>query len=41
MTFQLGDRIEELTLLRPDGSAIRLSEISGRPLLLIFLRHLA
>jgi hypothetical protein len=29
------------TFLRPDGSAVPLSAFAGRPLVLIFLRHLA
>jgi len=36
---RVGDPIADLSFIRPDGSAVRLSEFSG-PLLLIFLRHL-
>ena len=36
---RVGDRVADLTFLRPDGSATRLSEFPG-PLLLVFLRHL-
>lgn len=39
MTIQIGDRVSDLTFLRPDGEAVRLSEYSA-PLLLVFLRHL-
>jgi hypothetical protein len=35
----VGDRVDDLAFLRPDGTAVRLSEHPG-PLLLIFLRHL-
>lgn len=35
----VGDRVDDLPFLRPDGTAVRLSEFPG-PLLLIFLRHL-
>ena len=37
--LDVGDHVAELTFLRPDGTAARLSEFPG-PLLLIFLRHL-
>jgi hypothetical protein len=30
----------DLSFLRPDGSEVRLSAFRGRPLLVIFLRHL-
>jgi len=36
---RVGDPIDDLSFIRPDGSAVRLSEYSGS-LLLIFLRHL-
>lgn len=36
---RVGDHLADLTFLRPDGSAVRLSEFPG-PLLLVFLRHL-
>jgi hypothetical protein len=35
----VGDCVDDLAFLRPDGTAARLSEFPG-PLLLIFLRHL-
>ena len=37
--LDVGDRVDDLTFLRPDGTAVRLSEFPG-PLLLVFLRHL-
>lgn len=37
--LNVGDRVTDLTFLRPDGTAARLSEFP-RSLLLIFLRHL-
>jgi len=40
MTLRAGDPVGDLTFLRPDGSAVALSSFRGRPLLLIFLRHL-
>ena len=39
--MHLGDRVPELTFQRPDGSAVTLRDFSGKPLLVIFLRHLA
>jgi peroxiredoxin len=39
MTIAIGDRVPDVTLLRPDGSPVRLSSFFGRPLLLVFLRH--
>ena len=39
MTIQIGDRVDDLTFLRPNSDAVRLSDHPG-PLLLIFLRHL-
>jgi peroxiredoxin len=41
MALHLGDPVDDLTLLRPDGSEVRLQTFQGRPLLLVFLRHLA
>jgi peroxiredoxin len=40
MSRQPGDYAGDLTLLRPDGSPLALSEFAGRPVVLIFLRHL-
>lgn len=31
----------DLTFERPDGGTVRLGDFLGRPLLLVFLRHLA
>lgn len=39
MALRLGDRVADLTFLRPDRSTLRLSDLH-KPLLLIFLRHL-
>jgi hypothetical protein len=39
MALQIGDRVDDLAFLRPNGDEARLSEYPG-PLLLIFLRHL-
>jgi peroxiredoxin len=39
--LRIGDPAGDLTLARPDGSAVALAAFAGRPLLLIFLRHLA
>ena len=36
---RIGDHVADLTFLRPDGEATRLSACSG-PLLLVFVRHL-
>jgi peroxiredoxin len=41
MTFHPGDSVGDLTLVYPDGSPVTLSAFAGKPLLLIFLRHLA
>jgi hypothetical protein len=39
--LHIGDRAGDLELKRPDGSPVTLAAFAGRPLLLIFLRHLA
>lgn len=36
---RIGDRVDDLTFFRSDGTTVRLSEFPG-PLLLVFLRHL-
>lgn len=36
---RVGDRVADLTFLRPSGDAVHLSDYPG-PLLLVFLRHL-
>jgi peroxiredoxin len=41
MALSVGDVVPDFTFLRPDGTAWRLSEMTARPLVLIFLRHLA
>jgi hypothetical protein len=41
MAFRIGDRVNDLVLVRPDGSPITLGSFGGRPLLVIFVRHLA
>jgi hypothetical protein len=41
VALRLGDRVGGLTFVQPDGSVITLAAFAGRPLLLIFLRHLA
>lgn len=40
MMFDIGDCVEDLTFQRPDGSAVRLSELHPGSVLLVFLRHL-
>jgi hypothetical protein len=40
MALTVGDAVPDFSFLRPDGRPWRLSEMT-RPLLLIFLRHLA
>jgi len=39
MPVQIGDRVSNLTFLRPDGSAAQLADFPA-PLLLVFFRHL-
>ncbi len=41
MALQIGERVGGLTFLGADGSAVTLATLTGRPLLLVFLRHLA
>ena len=41
MPLQLGDRVGDLVVLRPDGTPVSLSAFLGKPLLMVFLRHLA
>jgi hypothetical protein len=45
MALRVGDPVGDFTFLRADGTPLRLSDVrqqpAGRPLLLIFLRHLA
>lgn len=39
--FNIGDDVSDAAFLRPDGAPVTLRDFAGRPLLLIFLRHLA
>lgn len=41
MTNRIGEPVEDLVFLKPDGSPLPLRTFEGKPLLLIFLRHLA
>ena len=41
MTIALGEPVGDFTFLKPDGAPIELRTFLGKPLLLIFLRHLA
>ena len=41
MALEVGETAPDCELLRPDGTALRLSAFDGRPLVVIFLRHLA
>jgi hypothetical protein len=41
VALPIGERVRDLTFVQPDGSAITLQAFAGRPLLVIFLRHLA
>ena len=41
MVLRLGDRVSDLAFVQSDGSGLTLAAFAGRPLLLIFLRHLA
>jgi len=40
MALAIGDAVPDFAFLRPDGTPWRLAEMT-RPLVLIFLRHLA
>jgi hypothetical protein len=37
----VGEQVEDLVWLRPDGTPVGLAEFAGRTLVMIFLRHLA
>lgn len=39
--MKTGDRAPDLTFTNTDGTPRRLADFRGRPLLLVFLRHLA
>jgi peroxiredoxin len=41
MALQPGDLCPDLAFVRPDGTGLHLTELRGKPVLLIFLRHLA
>jgi peroxiredoxin len=41
MALAVGDAVPDFTFFRADGTPWRLSEMAARPLVLIFLRHLA
>jgi hypothetical protein len=41
LPLQPDDTVDDLVLLRPDGSECHLIDFRGRPLVLIFIRHLA
>jgi hypothetical protein len=40
ITVQPGQQAPDLAFVRPDGTSLSLSAYAGRPLVLIFLRHL-
>jgi hypothetical protein len=37
----ISESVSNLSFVQPDGGTVALSAFAGRPLLLIFLRHLA
>jgi peroxiredoxin len=39
--LRAGDAVDDFVWTRSDGTAVRLSDFGDRPLVLIFLRHLA
>lgn len=41
MAVAIGERVEDVTFVQPDGRPVPLASFLGRPLLLVFLRHLA
>lgn len=41
MAYRIGDRVDDFTFEKPDGSPLSLRSFAGKPLVLIFLRHLA
>lgn len=41
LKLQTGARVSGLAFVRPDGTPLTLEAFAGRPLLLVFLRHLA
>ncbi len=41
MTMAVGNSVGDYTFVKPDGAPLELRDYLGKPLLLIFLRHLA
>jgi hypothetical protein len=41
MSVHFHKTVADFSFLKPDGATVRLSEVPGRPLLVVFLRHLA
>lgn len=41
MPLSLGSIVEDFTFLTPDDTPLALRSLQGKPLLLVFLRHLA
>lgn len=41
MAISTGELVGDFTFFKPDGTPIELRAFLGKPLLLIFLRHLA
>jgi hypothetical protein len=41
VALRFGDRATDLAFVRADGSILTLAAFAGKPLVLIFLRHLA
>lgn len=39
--MNIGDPVGDFTFLKPDKTPLQLRDFLGKPLLLIFLRHLA
>lgn len=37
----MSKQVDDFIFQQPDGAALRLSEVQHRPLLVVFLRHLA
>lgn len=41
MALALGTTMADFTFPKPDGTAVQLRDFRGKPLLVVFLRHLA
>lgn len=41
MSVAVGEPVGDFTFVQPDGTPIELRSFHGKPLLLVFLRHLA